>query len=215
MSSDAVEAPLGHDDPVTVAAKVRRWRIEPMYVLVAGIVAIALTGRTLHDVVASNPTLATAGTIFAGVFVQALPFLALGVIVSGLVAVYMSPERLARWLPRRPSAAIVTAGAAGAAFPGCECGSVPVARRLYGDGRTGAAALTFMLTAPAINPVVIVSTVVAFPGQPEMAVGTLCRLTGHGRHRRNDLVAVGARGVGHQAIAQAARSWQFAVGGLY
>jgi hypothetical protein len=139
-----------------------------MHVLVAGLVVLALTGRPLHDAVAANPTLATAGTIFCGVFVQALPFLALGVIVSGLVAAYVSPERLVRWLPRRPSAAILTAGVAGAALPGCECGSVPVARRLFGDGRAGAAALTFMLAAPAINPVVLVSTAVAFPGQPQM-----------------------------------------------
>lgn len=57
-------------------------------------------------------------------------------------------------------------------MPGCECGAVPVARRLFGDGpshdRQGAAALTFMLAAPAINPVVLVSTAVAFPGEPAM-----------------------------------------------
>ena len=43
---------------------------------------------------------------------------------------------------------------------------MPIARRLFGQGSTGAAALTFMLAAPAVNPVVIVSTAVAFPGQP-------------------------------------------------
>jgi uncharacterized membrane protein YraQ (UPF0718 family) len=34
----------------------------------------------------------------------------------------------------------------------------------------GAAALTFMLAAPAINPVVLVATAVAFPGQPQMVL---------------------------------------------
>jgi uncharacterized membrane protein YraQ (UPF0718 family) len=58
----------------------------------------------------------------------------------------------------------------GAALPGCECGSVPVARRLFGEGTSGAAALTFMLSAPAINPVVLVATAVAFPGQPAMVL---------------------------------------------
>ncbi|MDR3658844.1 MAG: permease, partial [Mycobacterium sp.] len=77
-------------------------------------------------------------------------------------------ERLARWLPQRGGTAIVAAAAGGALIPGCECGSVPVARRLFGDGTLGAAALTFMLAAPAINPVVLASTAVAFPGQPEM-----------------------------------------------
>ncbi|CPR01223.1 permease [Mycobacterium bohemicum DSM 44277] len=66
-------------------------------------------------------------------------------------------------------AGLVAAGVGGAALPGCECGSVPVARRLFGDGgATGAAALTFMLAAPAINPVVLIATAVAFPGAPEM-----------------------------------------------
>jgi uncharacterized membrane protein YraQ (UPF0718 family) len=66
--------------------------------------------------------------------------------------------------------AIAVAGVGGAALPGCECGSVPVARRLFGEGVSGAAALTFMLSAPAINPVVLVATAVAFPGQPAMVL---------------------------------------------
>ena len=37
-------------------------------------------------------------------------------------------------------------------------------------GTSGAAALTFMLSAPAINPVVLVATAVAFPGQPAMVL---------------------------------------------
>lgn len=120
-----------------------------------------------------NMHVATAATVFCAIFVQALPFLVLGVVVSGLIAAYVSPERLARWLPRRPSAAVLAAGVAGAALPGCECGSVPAARRLFGDGAAGPAALAFMLSAPAINPVVLVATSVAFPGHPAMVVARL------------------------------------------
>ncbi|OAN42562.1 permease [Mycolicibacterium iranicum] len=141
-----------------------------MPVLVLAVVALALAGTSLRSFVANSPDVATAATVFCGIFVQALPFLALGVIVSGAVATFVTPERLARWLPRRPSAAILAAGVGGAALPGCECGSVPVARRLFGEGTVGAAALTFMLAAPAINPVVLVATAVAFPGEPGMVV---------------------------------------------
>jgi uncharacterized membrane protein YraQ (UPF0718 family) len=130
-----------------------------MQVLVVGLVAAALSAGTLRAFISGNPDLATAGTVFSGVFVQAIPFLALGVVVSGLVATLVSAERLARWLPRRTPAAILAAGIGGAALPGCECGSVPVARRLFGDGVVAAAALTFMLAAPAINPVVLVNAV--------------------------------------------------------
>jgi len=146
----------------------RRLRVESMHVLIAGLVIVALGTGTLRSLVYGNVDLATAGTVFSGIFVQAIPFLALGVVVSGLVAAFATPDRLARWLPRRTGAAILVAGVGGAALPGCECGSVPVARRLFGAGALGAAALTFMLAAPAINPVVLVATAVAFPGQPQM-----------------------------------------------
>ncbi|MGA5541824.1 permease [Mycobacterium sp. NPDC051198] len=142
-----------------------------MQILVFGIIALALAGNTLQRFVEGTPDVATAATVFCGVFVQALPFLALGVVISGLIAVFATPDRLARWLPRRTGTAILAAGVSGAALPGCECGSVPVARRLFGDGgAVGAAALTFMLAAPAINPVVLVATAVAFPGHPQMVV---------------------------------------------
>jgi uncharacterized membrane protein YraQ (UPF0718 family) len=59
---------------------------------------------------------------------------------------------------------------AGVVLPGCECGSVPIAGGLVRRGVTPAAAFAFLLSAPAINPVVLVSTAVAFPGKPEMVL---------------------------------------------
>ncbi len=145
-----------------------------MEVLVGILLTCAFSAAMLRKAVFNSTALSTAGTVFCGVFVQAVPFLALGVVVSGLIAVFVSPERLARWLPRRPAVAVLAAGVGGAALPGCECGSVPVARRLFGNGgATGAAALTFMLAAPAINPVVLVATAVAFPGAPRMVLARM------------------------------------------
>jgi uncharacterized protein len=145
-----------------------------MEVLVGILLTCAFSATILRKAVSDSAALSTAGTVFCGVFVQALPFLALGVVVSGLIAVFVSPERLARWLPRRPAVAVLAAGVGGAALPGCECGSVPVARRLFGEGgATGAAALTFMLAAPAINPVVLMATAVAFPGVPKMVLARM------------------------------------------
>jgi len=147
----------------------RRRRAGSMELLLVGLAALALSGSWVSGLLTDHARLATAVTVFCGVFVQALPFLVLGVVVSGLVAAYLTPERLARRLPRRPALAVAVAGVGGAALPGCECGSVPVARRLF-SGATAGAALTFMLSAPAINPVVLVATAVAFPGQPQMVV---------------------------------------------
>jgi uncharacterized protein len=152
----------------------RRLRLGSMEVLVGILLACAFSATTLRATVLGSEALSTVGTVFCGVFVQAIPFLVLGVVVSGLIAAFVSPERLARWLPRRPAMAVLAAGVGGAALPGCECGSVPMARRLFGEGgATGAAALTFMLAAPAINPVVLVATAVAFPGAPMMVVARL------------------------------------------
>jgi uncharacterized protein len=147
-------------------------RIGSMEILLIVLVAFAVTGGVVSAFIAGRAKLSVAATVFCGVFVQALPFLVLGVVVSGLVAAFVTPDRLARWLPRRTGAAVLVAGIGGAALPGCECGSVPVARRLF-DGTSGAAALTFMLSAPAINPVVLVATSVAFPGEPRMVLARL------------------------------------------
>jgi uncharacterized membrane protein YraQ (UPF0718 family) len=62
---------------------------------------------------------------------------------------------------------------AGALLPGCECGSVPIAGALVRRGVTPAAALAFLLSAPAINPVVLAATAVAFPGRPQMVLARL------------------------------------------
>lgn len=133
----------------------------------AGAMALAfiLRGRTeLFE----NPALRDWSTLFVSVCVQALPFLVLGVTISGLIGTFVSPELVERFVPKRPVLAVPSAGLAGFALPGCECGSVPIAGRLVAAGTPPAAALTFLLAAPAINPVVLVSTAVAFPGDRQL-----------------------------------------------
>src|SRR4029453_16479123 len=85
-------------------------------------------------------------------------------------AAFAPADFLPRLLPSRPALAVPVAAAAGVVLPGCECGSVPIARRLMSRGVVPAAALAFLLSAPAINPVVMVATAVAFPGHPEVVL---------------------------------------------
>jgi uncharacterized membrane protein YraQ (UPF0718 family) len=153
------------------------------------VLLVAILARPLLVDALSVPVLQTAATVFVAVCVQAMPFLVLGVLLSGAIAAFVSPAALRRILPAHPAAAVPVAGAAGLVLPGCECASVPVARRLIGQGVPDAAALTFLLAAPAINPVVLVATAVAFPGEPRMvlarAVGSLATacITGWLWHR--------------------------------
>ncbi len=138
-----------------------------MHAFCAVLVAAIIARPLLADVLGA-PVLRTAGTVFVAVCVQALPYLVLGVVASGAIAAFVSPAVLRRTLPGRPSAAVPVAGLAGLVLPGCECASVPIAGRLIGQGVPDAAALTFLLAAPAVNPVVLVATAVAFPGEPAM-----------------------------------------------
>jgi uncharacterized membrane protein YraQ (UPF0718 family) len=109
-------------------------------------------------------------TVFIAVVTQALPFLVLGVVLSAIIAVFVPPAFFTRALPKRPALAVPVAGVAGAVLPGCECASVPVAGALVRRGVTPAAALAFLLSAPAINPVVLTATAVAFPRNPLMVL---------------------------------------------
>lgn len=143
------------------------WSLGPWILIVPIIVSVALRGRVgFFD----NDDVRLWATLFVSVCVQALPFLVLGVVVSGIIAAFVSPDIVQRIVPKRPVLAVPAAGLAGLALPGCECGSVPIAGRLVSAGTPPAAALTFLLAAPAINPVVLVSTAVAFPNDGRLVI---------------------------------------------
>jgi uncharacterized protein len=141
-----------------------------LVVVATVIVAAAVARPMIHDLVA-RPAVANFATVFVAIVLQAVPFLALGVTVSAAIGTFVPPGLLARLLPKQPALAVPLGAIAGTALPGCECGSVPIARRLVDRGAPSAAALAYLLSAPAINPVVLVATAVAFPGRPEMVVG--------------------------------------------
>jgi uncharacterized membrane protein YraQ (UPF0718 family) len=111
----------------------------------------------------SLPDLAqTYVTTFLGIFIEAAPFLLLGSIASGVIAIFISADDIARVIPRNPILATVAGALMGMIFPVCECGVVPVVRRLYQKGLPISAGVAFLLGAPVLNPVVIASTYTAF-----------------------------------------------------
>jgi uncharacterized membrane protein YraQ (UPF0718 family) len=109
-----------------------------------------------------NDTLAVFATRFLGIFIEAVPFLLLGTITSGLIEAFVSHDDLVRFIPRHPLMAALVGGVMGFAFPVCECGVVPVTRRLYRKGLPTPVGITFLLASPVINPIVIASTYAAF-----------------------------------------------------
>jgi uncharacterized membrane protein YraQ (UPF0718 family) len=146
-----------------------RRRFGGIELLAALFVLVVLLEAPLRSVL-SAPWLQTWATVFLSVLTQAMPFLVLGVALSAAIAVFVPASFFARALPRHPALAVPVASAAGVVLPGCECGSVPVAGALVRRGVTPAAALAFLLASPAINPIVLASTAIAFPGQPRMVV---------------------------------------------
>lgn len=102
--------------------------------------------------------------LFLGIFYEALPFLTIGALVSAGIHLFVDPAWLMRRLPHHPTAAAIIGGMVGLCFPVCECGSVPAARSLLGRGAPPAFGYAFALAAPVINPIVLISTSVAFVG---------------------------------------------------
>jgi len=137
------------------------WRA-PLLVL-AALAAAAVLARFL-----SGSGIGAARTfllVFGSLLVEALPFILLGAAVSALIEVFVPASVFAR-LARLPRGLqMPVAGLGGFAFPVCECGSVPVARRLLLKGLHPAAAVTFMLAAPILNPVVLLATAIAYRGR--------------------------------------------------
>lgn len=123
-------------------------------------------GMLLAAILGTGDSLGTILSIFStrflGIFIEAVPFLLLGTVVSGLIDAFITPDDIARVVPRNPFLATIAGAFLGFAFPVCECGVVPVVRRLFSKGLPMWVGITFLLAAPVINPIVLVSTAVAF-----------------------------------------------------
>ncbi|MEG4999336.1 permease [Microcoleus sp. B4-D4] len=109
-------------------------------------------------------------TLFLSLLVEAIPFLLLGVLFSGLLLGFVDERKLVSRIPRNPLLGALMGSSIGFLFPVCECGNVPVARRLLMQGVPAPAAIGFLLAAPTINPIVVWATWTAFRDQPEIVV---------------------------------------------
>lgn len=101
-------------------------------------------------------------TIFLGIFIEAVPFLLFGTLASGLVEVFLDQNIIEKITPKSPLFSALAGSLMGLFFPVCECGVVPLVRRLFRKGLPIPAGIAFLLAAPVINPIVILSTVTAF-----------------------------------------------------
>ena len=132
----------------------------------------------------ANTYLGSFVTLFLGVFLQAVPFLVIGVLLSSAIQVYVSADWIRSKFPKNMVLGQLFAIVAGFCLPVCDCASIPVFKGLVKKGVPLSAAVTFMLVSPVINPVVILSTWYAFNGNLKIiaarcGLGMLCAvLTG-------------------------------------
>lgn len=100
--------------------------------------------------------------LFLSIVLEGAPFIFFGTLISGFIDAYLPSGLIDKWLPKKRPLAVLVSALLGAIFPVCECAIVPVIRRLIRKGLPVSCAITYMLSAPIINPIVVISTLNAF-----------------------------------------------------
>jgi uncharacterized membrane protein YraQ (UPF0718 family) len=101
-------------------------------------------------------------TLSVSVVIESLPFVFLGILLSIGVQLFLPEDFLIRRLPRNPVLRRIIVSLLGVLLPVCECGNVPLARGFIQRGLTVGESMTFLLAAPILNPVTIITTYQAF-----------------------------------------------------
>ncbi len=170
-----------------------------------GLLLLGLTGGLLYLrfltadnlVVALPKHLQDLITLALSVIIESLPFILLGIVLSIVVQIWLPSRSLISRLPKNPFLRRFCLSFLGVFLPVCECGNVPLTRSLIRQGLKPAESLTFLLAAPIINPVTIITTHQAFGADNSILVARIfgglliANLIGwiYSRHpRQNDLL---------------------------
>ncbi len=102
-------------------------------------------------------------------FLVIWPALLFGILISGAVSTFVSPQWLARLLERRSLRSQAIAGLAGAPLMLCSCCVAPVFTSVYERSARLGPSLGLMIAAPALNPAALILTFMLF----DYEVGTV------------------------------------------
>lgn len=125
----------------------------------------ALSAFSLLDFSISSQYLTTLNkfyTVFISILIEGIPFILIGSFVSALIQIYVSKEFIIKVLPHNIFLSCIIAAFAGIIFPICDCGTIPIVKGFIRKKVPTAACITFLLSAPIVNPIAIISTVYAF-----------------------------------------------------
>lgn len=109
-------------------------------------------------------------TLFLSIIIESLPFVVLGVLISVVIGLFSPHNFLFKKLPKNRFISHFVIAFMGVFLPVCQCGNIPVARRMMMQGFTVSQALTFLLAAPIVNPVTFLTTWEAFRLNHEVAI---------------------------------------------
>ena len=100
--------------------------------------------------------------IFISIFFESLPFLLLGSLISSIIETFVSDDTLAKLIPKNKILGCIVGIILGFFLPACDCAVIPVSKRLIKKKIPINVAVSFMLSSPIINPVVLLATYKAF-----------------------------------------------------
>ena len=100
--------------------------------------------------------------IFISIFLESLPFLLLGALISSIIETFVSNETIAKIIPKNKVLGSLVGVFLGLFIPACDCAVIPISKRLIKKKVPINVAISFMLASPIINPVVLLSTYYAF-----------------------------------------------------
>lgn len=103
-----------------------------------------------------------ASLILVSLLVQGIPFLLLGAFAGGLVSGWIPLANLLRRWPRNAAISALGGAICALAVPACDCAVVPIVRRLIRKGAPLSASIAYLMAAPSLNPICLVSTWLAF-----------------------------------------------------
>ncbi|MBH5319184.1 permease [Paenibacillus sp. GSMTC-2017] len=134
--------------------------------------ALIATNRELPSALTSlfeTANLQSFKILFISIILEAFPFILLGVLFSAVLQVFVTDAMIRKFTPRNRIAGVLFGGLLGIVFPLCECGMIPVIRRLIRKGMPSYIGIVYLLAGPIVNPIVYTSTFTAFRTTPEMA----------------------------------------------
>lgn len=153
--------------------KILKMTLGISFVTIAGIIIVALSTMDKNSYNNLLNDFYGFYIIFISLLIEGIPFILIGSFFSGIVGALVSKEKLIKILPENKILSCIIASVAGIFLPICDCGTIPIVKSLIKKGVNIGTSVTFMLAAPIVNPICILSTYYAFQGNISVV---MCRI---------------------------------------